>query len=308
VCNAIGLTHGLSTGHLDELESEAVYVIRETYAQFVKPVLLFSGGKDSIAVLHLARKSFYPASVPFPLLHIDTGHNFPEAIEYRNALVKTLGLQLIVGSVQKSIDDGRVQEETGYNASRNALQSVTLLDTVRKHGFDALIGGARRDEEKSRAKERFFSHRDASGRWTPQRQRPEMWMLLNGRHRTGEHFRVFPLSNWTELDVWLYLQRERVDLPSLYFAHNRNVFRRDGVLYAQSDFLKTKPDETIVEKSVRFRTVGDMTCTGAVESMAGDMEDVILETIGYRSTERGTRADDRRSDTSMEDRKREGYF
>jgi sulfate adenylyltransferase subunit 2 len=302
------LEHRLSTEHLDQLESEAVYVVREAVAQFRRPALLFSGGKDSIAVLHLARKAFHPAPLPFPLLHIDTGHNFPETIQYRDALVDKLGLQLIVGSVQESIDKGRVKEETDYSASRNVLQSVTLLDTIKQHGFDALIGGARRDEEKSRSKERFFSRRDANGGWNPHDQQPELWMLLNGRHRPGEHFRVFPLSNWTELDVWLYLQRERVDLPSLYFAHNRNVFQRDGVWYAQSDYMKQKANEETIDMSVRFRTVGDMTCTGAVESNAKTIDNVVLETIGYRTSERGTRADDKRSAAAMEERKREGYF
>lgn len=304
----LALSYKLSTEHLDLLESEAIYVIREAVAQFEKPCLLFSGGKDSITVLHLARKAFYPATVPFSLLHIDTGHNFSETIEHRNALVARFGLQLIVGSVQESIDKGRVKEETGYSASRNVLQSVTLLDTIKERGFDALIGGARRDEEKSRAKEHFFSHRDASGKWNPHNQRPELWMLLNGCHQAGEHFRVFPLSNWTELDIWLYLQREQVELPSLYFAHQRKVFHRDNVWYARSEFMKMKTDETAEEKSVRFRTIGDMTCTGAVESHATTIEDVILETIGYRTSERGTRADDKRSANAMEERKREGYF
>lgn len=294
--------------HLDLLESEAIYVIREAAAQFRKPALLFSGGKDSIAVLHLARKAFYPATIPFPLLHIDTGHNFPETLRYRDALVAQLGLELIVASVEESIAQGRVVEETGFGASRNMLQTTTLLDSIQQHKFDALLGGARRDEEKARAKERFFSHRDAFGQWNPRNQRPELWMLFNGRHRNGEHFRVFPISNWTELDVWLYLQREQVDLPSLYFAHRRNVFIRDGVLYAYSPHIKLKPNEAPVEMTVRFRTIGDMTCTGAVESNATSVDDVVIETATLRTTERGTRTDDKRSETAMEDRKKEGYF
>lgn len=297
-----------SAEHLDELEAEAIYVIREAVAQFEKPALLFSGGKDSITLLHLSRKAFYPAPLPFPLLHIDTGHNFPETIDFRNALVEELKLKLIIGSVQESIDTKSVNEETGYNASRNVLQSVTLIDAIREQRFDALLGGGRRDEEKSRAKERFFSRRDAAGSWNPHGQQPELWMLLNGRHQAGEHFRVFPLSNWTELDVWLYIQREKIELPNLYFAHKRAVFQRDNVWYAQSPFMKMKPEEVAIEKFVRFRTVGDMTCTGAVESSAESLDDVIIETVGYRTSERGTRADDKRSATAMEDRKREGYF
>lgn len=294
--------------HLDILEAEAIYVIREVAAQFERPGILFSGGKDSICLVHLARKAFYPAKIPFPLVHIDTGHNFPETLEYRDELVRNLGLQLIVGSVQESIDQGRVKEETGYNASRNKLQTVTLLDTIEKYKFDALMGGARRDEEKARAKERFFSHRDEFGQWDPKNQRPELWMLLNGRKNLGEHFRVFPISNWTEMDVWQYIQRENIPLPSLYYSHKRKVFERDGVLYAYSEFMQLKPTETIQEMVVRFRTIGDMTCTGAVISTASRLDEIVKEVAAMRTTERGTRADDKRSETAMEDRKKEGYF
>lgn len=294
--------------HLDILEAEAIYVIREVAAQFERPGILFSGGKDSICLVHLARKAFYPAKIPFPLVHIDTGHNFPETISFRDELVQKLGLQLIIGSVQKSIDEGRAKEETGYNASRNKLQTITLLDTIEKYKFDALMGGARRDEEKARAKERFFSHRDEFGQWDPKNQRPELWMLLNGRKNTGEHFRVFPISNWTEMDVWQYIQRENIPLPSLYYSHKRKVFERDGVLYAYSEFMHLKPNETVQEMVVRFRTIGDMTCTGAVISKASKLEEIVLEVAAMRTTERGTRADDKRSETAMEDRKKEGYF
>jgi sulfate adenylyltransferase subunit 2 len=294
--------------HLDILEAEAIYVIREVAAQFERPGILFSGGKDSICLVHLARKAFYPAKIPFPLVHIDTGHNFPETISFRDELVQKLGLQLIIGSVQQSIDEGRAKEETGYNASRNKLQTITLLDTIEKYKFDALMGGARRDEEKARAKERFFSHRDEFGQWDPKNQRPELWMLLNGRKNTGEHFRVFPISNWTEMDVWQYIQRENISLPSLYYSHKRKVFERDGVLYAYSEFMHLKPTETVQEMVVRFRTIGDMTCTGAVISKASKLEEIVLEVAAMRTTERGTRADDKRSETAMEDRKKEGYF
>jgi sulfate adenylyltransferase subunit 2 len=294
--------------HLDILEAEAIYVIREVAAQFERPGILFSGGKDSICLVHLARKAFYPAKIPFPLVHIDTGHNFPETISFRDELVQKLGLQLIIGSVQQSIDEGRAKEETGYNASRNKLQTITLLDTIEKYKFDALMGGARRDEEKARAKERFFSHRDEFGQWDPKNQRPELWMLLNGRKNTGEHFRVFPISNWTEMDVWQYIQRENISLPSLYYSHKRKVFERDGVLYAYSEFMHLKPTETVQEMEVRFRTIGDMTCTGAVISQASKLEEIVLEVAAMRTTERGTRADDKRSETAMEDRKKEGYF
>ncbi|MCS6973345.1 MAG: sulfate adenylyltransferase subunit CysD [Cyclobacteriaceae bacterium] len=294
--------------HLDELESEAIFVIREVVAQFERPALLFSGGKDSIALAYLSRKAFYPARIPFPLVHIDTGHNFPETIAYRDWLVAELGVKLIVGSVQESIDKGRVKEETGFYASRNALQTVTLLDTIGQYKFDAAMGGARRDEEKARAKERFFSHRDEFGQWDPKNQRPELWNIFNGRKNPGEHFRVFPISNWTELDVWQYLQRENIPLPKLYFAHEREVIERDGVLLSTSPWLKLKPEEKPVVKRVRFRTCGDMPITGAVESDADTIEKIIQEIATSRRTERGTRADDRRSETSMEDRKRNGYF
>lgn len=294
--------------HLDELESEAIFVIREVVAQFERPALLFSGGKDSIVLAFLSRKAFYPARIPFPLVHIDTGHNFPETMEYRDWLVKELGVQLIVGSVQESIDKGRVKEETGYYASRNALQTVTLLDTIEEYKFDAAMGGARRDEEKARAKERFFSHRDEFGQWDPKNQRPELWHLFNGRKHPGEHFRVFPISNWTELDVWQYLQRENIPLPKLYFAHERQVIERDGVLLSVSPWLKLKPDEKPMVKRVRFRTCGDMPITGAVESDADTIEKIIAEVAASRKTERGIRADDKRGETSMEDRKKAGYF
>lgn len=294
--------------HLKELESEAVYVIREVVAQFENPCLLFSGGKDSIVLAFLSRKAFYPARIPFPLVHIDTGHNFPETMAYRDWLVKELGVKLIVGSVQESIDKGRVKEETGLNASRNALQTVTLLDTIEQYKFDAAMGGARRDEEKARAKERFFSHRDEFGQWDPKNQRPELWNLFNGRKNQGEHFRVFPISNWTEMDVWQYLHMENIPIPSLYFAHNREVVVRDGSILSVSPWLKIKPEEKTEVKQVRFRTCGDMPITGAVESDADTLEKIILEVAASRKTERGTRADDKRSETSMEDRKKSGYF
>jgi len=293
---------------LDQLEAEAIYVLRETAAQFRKPALLFSGGKDSIVMAHLAKKAFWPAKLPFPLVHIDTGHNFPETITYRDEFVANLGADLVVGSVQESIDTGRVVEEKGINASRNKLQTVTLLDTIEANQYDACLGGGRRDEEKARAKERFFSHRDEFGQWDPKNQRPELWNLFNGRKHEGEHFRVFPLSNFTEMDVWLYIQREQIPLPSLYFAHEREVFVRNGSLLAVTDFLSAQPSETVERKMVRFRTIGDATCTGAVESQAATLEDVIAEVAASRQTERGTRADDKRSETAMEDRKREGYF
>lgn len=294
--------------HLKELESEAIFVIREVVAQFENPALLFSGGKDSITLAYLSRKAFYPARIPFPLVHIDTGHNFPETMDYRDWLVKELGVQLIVGSVQDSIDSGRAQEERGYSASRNALQTVTLLDTIEKHKFSACMGGARRDEEKARAKERFFSHRDEFGQWDPKNQRPELWNLFNGRKHMGEHFRVFPISNWTEMDVWQYLQIENIPIPTLYYAHEREVIERDGALLSVSPYLKLKPNEVPVKKMVRFRTCGDMPITGAVESTATTMEDIITEIAASRKTERGTRSDDKRSETSMEDRKKSGYF
>ena len=297
-----------SLTHLQELEAEAIFVLREVAAQFEKPALLFSGGKDSIVCAHLARKAFYPAKIPFPLLHIDTGHNFPETIEFRDRFIKDINAELLVGSVQKSIDEGRVTEEKGINASRNMLQTVTLLDTLEEHKFDAAIGGGRRDEEKARAKERFFSHRDEFGQWDPKGQRPELWNIFNGRKHFGESFRVFPISNWTEMDVWLYILQENIDIPGLYFAHEREVFDRDGVIMATSDFIAMKDSETPEKRVVRFRTIGDMTCTGAVESGASDLMEVIEEVAASRVTERGTRADDKRSEAAMEDRKKEGYF
>ena len=294
--------------HLKELESESIYVLREVAAQFENPCLLFSGGKDSIVVLHLALKAFYPASVPFTLLHVDTGHNFQEALDYRDNLVKKHGLRLLVASVQEAIDKGLVREEKGYNASRNALQTVPLLEAIEKNKFDCAMGGARRDEEKARAKERFFSHRDEFGQWDPKNQRPELWNIFNGRKHIGEHFRVFPISNWTEMDVWQYIFQEKIEMPSLYFSHKRNVFERDGVWYAASEFIQNKPEEVIEERVVRFRTVGDITCTGAVFSEAASLEDIIQEVAASRTTERGTRADDKRSEAAMEDRKKAGYF
>ncbi|HOW20057.1 MAG TPA: sulfate adenylyltransferase subunit CysD [Tenuifilaceae bacterium] len=294
--------------HLRELESESIYVIREVVSQFENPVMLFSGGKDSIVMFHLARKAFYPAKVPFPLLHIDTGHNFPETLEFRDWLVKETGVQLIVRYVQDSIDRGRVAEEKGYNASRNKLQTVTLLDAIEELKVDCAMGGGRRDEEKARAKERFFSHRDEFGQWDPKNQRPELWNLFNGRKNLGEHFRVFPISNWTEMDVWQYVLMEQIALPSLYFSHERDVFMRDGVLYAKTPFLPMKDDEVAEKRIVRFRTIGDATCTGAVESVASTLEEIIREVAATRTTERGGRADDKRSEAAMEDRKIEGYF
>lgn len=294
--------------HLDQLESEGIYIIREAAASFEKPVLLFSGGKDSIVMTHLARKAFWPAKIPFPLMHVDTGHNFPETIEFRDNLIKELGARLVVASVQESIDQGRAVEEKGPNASRNALQTVTLLDAVESNRFDAAFGGARRDEEKARAKERFFSHRDEFGQWDPKNQRPELWNLFNARKLPGEHFRVFPLSNWTEMDIWQYIKKENIALPNLYFAHKRNVIERDGVLLAETEFVQPRPDEKVEERLVRFRTIGDATCTGAVESDAATLDQIITEVAAARSTERGTRADDKRSETAMEDRKRQGYF
>ncbi|MGC6470683.1 MAG: sulfate adenylyltransferase subunit CysD [Flavobacteriales bacterium] len=294
--------------HLRELESEAIFVIREIAAQFEKPALLFSGGKDSILLTHLAKKAFYPANIPFPLIHIDTGHNFPEALAFRDELVKNLGVQLIVGSVQEAIDKGRAKEETGADASRNSLQIVSLLDTLEEHKIDAAMGGARRDEEKARAKERFFSHRDEFGQWDPKNQRPELWNLFNGRKNFGEHFRVFPISNWTEMDVWEYIKLENIELPSLYFSHKRECVVRDGVILANSKYITLKDNETIQELVVRFRTCGDMPITGAVESTANNLEKIIEEIATTRTTERGGRADDKRAETAMEDRKKQGYF
>ena len=294
--------------HLKELEAEAIYVLREVAEQFERPAILFSGGKDSIVLVHLAWKAFYPARMPFPLVHIDTGHNFTETIEYRDALVQRLGAELVVGSVQESIDKGRVKEETGYNASRNKLQTVTLLDTIEKYRFDAAIGGARRDEEKARAKERFFSHRDEFGQWNPKNQRPELWNIFNGRRNMGEHFRVFPISNWTEMDVWQYIYQEGIEMPSLYFTHRRMVFERDGQWLAAEPCMRLKPTEQAVEKEVRCRTIGDITCTGLTLSHAHTLEEIIDEIAATRVTERGGRADDKRSETAMEDRKKAGYF
>jgi len=295
--------------HLRTLESEAIYVMREVAAERERPVLLFSGGKDSIVLLHLAHKAFRPASIPFPVMHVDTGHNFPEVIEFRDRRVAELGVDLIVASVQESIDRGRVVEETGPRASRNRLQTVTLLDAIAEHGFDAAFGGARRDEERARAKERIMSFRDEDGQWDPKAQRPELWNLYNGRIHRGEHARVFPLSNWTELDVWRYIAVEELEVPSIYFAHPRKVFRRDGMLYAVSPYVQLLEDEEPFETSVRYRTVGDMSCTGAVRSDADTLPTVVAEIAATRITERGeTRADDRASEAAMEDRKREGYF
>ena len=294
---------------LAELESEAIHILRELAAELEKPVLLFSGGKDSIVLLRLAEKAFRPGRFPFPLMHVDTGHNFPEVIEFRDRRAAELGERLIVASVQESIAQGRVRDETGPRASRNRLQSVTLLDAIEAHGFDAAIGGARRDEERARAKERIFSFRDDFGQWDPRRQRPELWSIYNGRVRRGEQVRVFPLSNWTEIDVWRYIMAEQIEVPGLYLAHDREVFRRDGMLYAMSPFTELLSGEEPFTASVRYRTVGDMTCTGAVASQADTLEDVVAEIVATAITERGeTRADDRVSEAAMEDRKKEGYF
>lgn len=294
--------------HIKQLESEAIYIMREVAAQFENPVLLFSGGKDSIVMLHLALKAFHPAKLPFPLMHVDTGHNFPETIKYRDDCVEKLGVRLIVRTVQDSIDKGRVAEEKGANASRNRLQITTLLDGIEEFGFDACLGGARRDEEKARAKERFFSHRDEFGQWDPKNQRPELWNLFNGKKSFGENFRIFPLSNWTELDIWQYILWEKLELPSVYFSHNRRVFERSGALLSECEYLTVADNEEVTERNVRFRTVGDMTCTGAVESPANSVEDIVKEVASARVTERGARTDDKRSETAMEDRKKEGYF
>ena len=294
--------------HLKQLESEAIYVLRETAAQFEKPVLLFSGGKDSIVMAYLAKKAFWPAKLPFPLMHVDTGHNFPETMEYRDQFVKDLGAQLIVASVQDAIDQGKVVEETGVNASRNSLQTVALLDGLEEGQYDAALGGGRRDEEKARAKERFFSHRDAFGQWDPKNQRPELWNVFNGKKHHGEHFRVFPLSNWTEMDIWQYIKLENIALPELYFSHERECFFRNGVIMAVTEYTQPQPEETVEKMQVRFRTIGDTTCTGANISTASDLDAIIDEVAAARNTERGTRADDKRSETAMEDRKKQGYF
>ncbi|MDA9128224.1 sulfate adenylyltransferase subunit CysD [Flavobacteriaceae bacterium] len=294
--------------YLDELESEAIYILREVWAQFERPVILFSGGKDSIVVTHLAQKAFYPAKIPFALMHVDTGHNFPETIAFRDDLIKKLGAELIVGSVQESIDTGRVAEERGKNATRNALQITTLLDAIEEHKVDCAIGGGRRDEEKARAKERFFSHRDDFGQWDPKNQRPELWNLLNGRHFEGEHFRAFPISNWTEMDVWNYILRENIDIPSLYLAHEREVVWRQDSWIPMSEHLILEGHEQVETKTIRFRTLGDITITGGIESDADTLEKIVQEVAAMKQTERGNRSDDKRSETAMEDRKRQGYF
>lgn len=293
---------------LQQLEAEAIFIIRETAAMFERPVLLFSGGKDSITIAQLARKAFFPAKVPFPLMHVDTGHNFKETIAFRDKFVEEMGAKLIVASVQDSIDQGKAVEEKGPNPSRNALQSITLLDAIEEHGFDGCLGGARRDEEKARAKERFFSHRDEFGQWEPKNQRPELWDLFNGFKSQGENFRVFPISNWTEMDVWMYLEQEGVDLPNLYFAHERKVVNRGGVWLADTDFIGLADGEQYENRMVRFRTIGDATCTGAVLSDADTIPKIVEEIAATRTTERGGRTDDKRSDSAMEDRKKQGYF
>jgi sulfate adenylyltransferase subunit 2 len=294
--------------HLKELEAESIFVLREVAAQFENPVLLFSGGKDSIVCYHLARKAFHPANVPFPLMHIDTGHNFDELYEFRDNLIKKTNGRLIIASVQESIDQGRVTEEKGINASRNQLQTTTLLDAIESNKFDCAIGGARRDEEKARAKERFFSHRDDFGQWDPKNQRPELWNIFNGRKNFGEHFRVFPISNWTEMDIWQYIKSENIDIPELYLSHKRPCFMRDGVILAKTSFIETKESENIEQMQVRFRTIGDATCTGATLSDADSLDKIIDEVSASRITERGGRADDKRSEAAMEDRKKDGYF
>jgi len=294
--------------YLDELESEAIYILREVWAQFENPVILFSGGKDSILITHLAKKAFYPSKIPFALMHVDTGHNFPETIKFRDELVEKLGVKLVVGSVQESIDKGRVAEEKGKNATRNALQITTLLDAIETNKVDCAIGGGRRDEEKARAKERFFSHRDDFGQWDPKNQRPELWNLLNGKHFEGEHFRAFPISNWTEMDVWNYIKRENISIPSLYFAHDREVVFRSNSWIPVSEYLKLEEGEKVEKKKIRFRTLGDITITGGIESEADTLDKIALEVSAMRKTERGDRSDDKRSETAMEDRKKQGYF
>ena len=294
--------------HLQTLESEAMYILREVVTQCDRPVMLFSGGKDSICMAHLARKAFYPGKIPFPFMHVDTGHNFPETIEFRDRFIKELDVRLIIAHVQDSINSGRVTEETGPHASRNALQTLTLLDALKKYNCDAALGGARRDEEKSRAKERFFSFRNRFGQWDPKNQRPELWNLFNAQKQKGEHFRVFPISNWTELDIWSYIALENIAIPGLYFAHNRRVLIRDGIILGDSEIITKLPGEHSVEARVRFRTIGDMTCTGAIRSSASSVEDIIAEIASTRTTERGSRTDDKRSEAAMEDRKKAGYF
>jgi len=302
------MAHSYRLTHLQQLEAESIYVMREVAAQFGKPALLFSGGKDSIVMVHLAQKAFWPAKLPFPLVHVDTGHNFPETIEFRDALVKDVGAELILGSVQDEIDAGRATEETGPNPSRNRLQIPALLNCIEQHKYDACLGGARRDEEKSRAKERFFSHRDGFGQWDPKNQRPELWNLFNGQMSFGENFRIFPLSNWTEMDVWQYIKLEDIPLPSIYFSHEREFVRRDGVLLGRCEHITLLNGERWERANIRCRTVGDMTCTGMVESAAANVDDIIEEVAAARQTERGGRADDKRGETAMEDRKKEGYF
>ncbi|MCK4465482.1 MAG: sulfate adenylyltransferase subunit CysD [Bacteroidales bacterium] len=294
--------------HLRELESESIFVVREVVAQFEKPAMLFSGGKDSIVMFHLSRKAFWPAKIPFPMMHIDTGHNFQETLDFRDRLMKESETKLIVRYVQESIDNGRAKEETGYDASRNILQTVTLLDGIEKFKIDAAMGGGRRDEEKARAKERFFSHRDEFGQWDPKNQRPELWNIFNGKKNMGEHFRVFPISNWTEMDVWQYIFMEQIEMPSLYYTHKRKVFNRDGVWLAWAPFMKLRDSEKVIETDVRCRTIGDITCTGLTLSKATTLEEIIQEVAATRTTERGSRADDKRSEAAMEDRKKEGYF
>ncbi len=294
--------------HLRELEAEAMFVIREVVAQFQRPAMLFSGGKDSIVMFYLAQKAFFPAQVPFPLLHIDTGHNFQETLEFRDNLAKKTGVEILIRYVQDSINQGKAVEETGYYASRNVLQTVTLLDAISELKIDAAMGGGRRDEEKARAKERFFSHRDEFGQWEPKNQRPELWNLFNGRKKIGEHFRIFPLSNWTEFDIWQYIEMEKIEIPSLYFTHKREVFNREGTILAFAPFMKLKPNEKTEIMDIRCRTIGDITCTGLTLSTAATVSDIIREVAATRVTERGSRYDDKRSETAMEDRKREGYF